>query len=417
MASEAALAGMGQAVGEERNPFVTPQFRRWWAASVVAGTGAGIQVATVPLFITGHVSHDHRALAISAALLAANLPGALLALVGGVVADRVERRRILVRTYSVAALVSTAYVFITGFDLNAVWPVFILAAIVGSAGAFTNPARQSMMPQILQRSQLQNGVIFGTMAFMASFQFVGPTVGGVVADSVSLTVAFGCEVVLLASAGVLFSRIAVDRPVPSGRHIFGDLADGLRYARKSSTIVGLLLLGTIPGMFLIGPFQVANPLMVKDVLHASDKFVGILWGCFGLGVFTGSVLLSIRRLPRRGLAVAFSVVFGGIFMVAFGLSESLPLSMTMLFLQGLAPAVFINFVSALLQETTEQKMMGRVMSMYSLAFMASTPVGNVQAGLVANFWGPQPTVVASGLIAVGIGVLCVLFLRPVTRLR
>ncbi len=417
MVANAALAGTGQAAMEERNPFVTPQFRKWWSASVVAGTGAGIQVATVPLFITRHVGHDHRALAISAALLAANLPGAMLALVGGVVADRVERRRILVRTYTVAALVSTAYVLITGLDLRVIWPVFILAAVVGSAGAFTNPARQSIMPQILQRSQLQNGVIFGTMAFMASFQFVGPTVGGVVADSVSLTVAFGCEVVLLATAGVLFSRIAVDRPVPSGRHIFGDLADGLRYARNSPSIIGLLLLGTIPGMFLIGPFQVANPLMVKDVLHASDKFVGIMWGCFGLGVFSGSVLLSLRRLPRRGLAVAVSVVVGGAFMVGFGLSDSLPLSMTILFLQGFAPAVFINFVSALLQETTDSRMMGRVMSMYSLAFMASTPIGNVQAGLVANFWGPQPTVVASGLIAVAIGAFCVIFLRPVTRLR
>ena len=403
---------------ETRNPFATPGYRNWWAASVVAGTGVGIQAVTVPLFIRDRVSEDHRPLAIAAALICQTLPGAALALFGGVVADRVERRRILVRSYAVAAAVSLIYVALSGAEASVVWPVFILAAIVGGAGAFTNPARQSMMPQILRPAQLQNGIILGTMAFMATLQFGGPMVGGLLADGPGLTFAFAMEVLMLAAAALLFSRVATDRPVPTGRSVRADLVEGLRYVRRSPTLSGVLVLGSVPGVFLLGPFAVTVVIFVQDVLHESDKFVGILWGCFGAGIVVGSVLLTVVRPPRRGLMLCSSVLMGGLFMGLYGFSSSLPLNMLFLFMSGvLGPAIFINFAVALLQENTERQMMGRVMSMYGLAFLASTPVGYAQAGVMTTLFGPQVTVVVSAIAAVAIGIAAMLFLRPVTRLR
>ena len=403
---------------ETRNPFSMPGYRNWWAASVVAGTGVGIQAVTVPLFIRDRVSDDARPLAIAAALICQTLPAAGFALFGGVVADRVERRRILVRSFSVAAAVSLIYVALSGLEASFIWPVFILAAIVGSAGAFTNPARQSMMPQILRTAQLQNGVILGTMAFMATLQFGGPMVGGLLADGPGLTFAFLVEVVMLAAAALLFSRIATDMPVPSGRSVRADLAEGLRYVRHSPALSGVLALGTIPGVFLMGPFAVTVVIFVQDVLHESDKYVGILWGSFGAGILIGSVLLTMIRPGRRGVMLCSSVLMGGLLMALYGFSSSLPLNMFFLFISGIfGPAIFINFATALLQENTERHMMGRVMSMYGLAFTASTPVGYAQAGIMATLYGPQATIVISASIAAVIGVLAMLFLRPVTRLR
>ncbi len=403
---------------ETRNPFSVVGYRYWWAASVAGGTGVGIQAVTVPLFIRDRVSEDHRPLAIAAALICQTLPGAALALFGGVVADRVERRRILVRSYAVAAAVSLIYVALSGLEAAVIWPVFILAAIVGGAGAFTNPARQSMMPQILKTSQLQNGVILGTMAFMATLQFGGPTVGGLLADGPGLTFAFATEVVMLALAALIFSRVATDLPVPTGRSVRADLVEGLRYVRRSSALSGVLALGTIPGVFLIGPFAVTVVLFVQDVLKESDKYVGILWGCFGAGIVVGSVLLTVVRPPRRGLMLCSSVLMGGIFMGLYGFSGSLLYNMLFLFISGiLGPAIFINFAVALLQENTERHMMGRVMSMYGLAFTASTPLGYAQAGIMATLFGPQVTIVVSAIAAAIIGLLAMLFLRPVTRLR
>jgi MFS family permease len=399
-----------------RNPFASAGFSRWLAASLVAGTGVGIQTVTVPLFVRDRVDADERALAIAGALVVQTLPGALLALVGGAVADRVERRRILVRTYSVAAGVSTLYLLLSGFDVRTIWPVFPLAALVGCAGAFTNPARQSMLPLLVERHQLQNGVIFGTMGFMATLQFLGPTVAGLVADWRGLTPAFGLEVALLTGGAVLFSRIRAPQPPPTGATVLADLVDGLRHAAQEPPIRGLLLLGTVIGVVFIGPFSVTVPLQVPDVLGAGDKWVGLLWGCFGAGVFAGSLTLTLRPLPRRGLAVCLTILLGGFTQLLYGLSEVLLLSAALQVLSGLNASVFMNYVVTLLQEHTEPRLMGRVMSMYSLAFFASMPLGYAQAGIVTRLFGPQTTLVASGLAAMTIGAAAVALLRSVRRL-
>ena len=336
-----------------RNPFSSSRFTRWWLATLVAGAGVGIQAVTVPLFIRGRVPTDARALAIAGALIAQTLPGALLTLVGGAVADRVERRRILVRTYAVAALVSSAYVLLAATDMRPVWPVYLLAAVVGSAGAFTNPARQSMLRLLVTPEQLQNGVILGTTGYMATFQFLGPSIGGLVADSAGLVRAFALEVVLLAIAAVIFSGVGTDLPAPTGRNVLGDLLDGVRYVRREPAILSLLLLSTTIGLFFIGPFGVTVAILVPDVLHASDKWVGLLTGCFGGGVLIGSMLLTLKRFPRRGLAVGATTLVGGFLSIAYGMSSVLWLSAALQFVSGLNAAVFANYAIALLQERAD----------------------------------------------------------------
>jgi MFS family permease len=402
---------------ESRNPFSVAGFRTWWLASVVAGTGVGIQSVTVPLYIKDRVAEDHRATAIAAALICQTLPGAVLALLGGVIADRVERRRILVRTYFVASAVSLVYVALAGSGASFIWPVFFLAAVVGSAGAFTNPARQSMMPQLLSQSQLQNGAIFGTMAFMATLQFGGPAVGGILADGAGLTLAFSVEVAALAVAALLFWTIATDAPVPTGKSVFHDLAEGLRYVRGNTSLLGILVLGTVPGFLLMGPFMVTLVLIVDDVFEASDRYVGFLVGSMGLGILVGSVVLSMIRIRRRGLLLCASLFGGGIFWTAYGFAPNEYVAMLLVFTAGvLGPAIFINFAVALLQEHSERAMMGRVMSVYGLSFQASTPLGYAMAAGQVALWGPQTTVVVSAAAATAFGVVAVLFLRPVTRL-
>lgn len=370
----------------------------------------------MPLFVRDRVDLDARALAIAGALIAQTLPAALLALVGGAVADRVERRRILVRTYAVAAAVSLGYVALCVAGARAVWPVFPLAAIVGAAGAFTNPARASLLPQLVERPQLQNGVILGTMGFMAALQFLGPSVAGLVVDGAGLAVAFGLEVALLGVAAAAFAGLRTPPVLPSGRDVLGDLADGLRYVAGHPVLRSLLLLALVPGVFFVGPFAVTIALVVPDVLGASDKWVGLLWGCFGGGVFAGSVALTLRPLPRRGLAVCIANTIGGGVLVVYGASTSLPLSAAALVVWGVGASVFMNYVVTLLQEHAEPAMMGRVMSMYSLAFFVSMPAGYAQAGLLTRLFDPPATLVANGVAAIVIGLTTLAFARTVRGL-
>lgn len=383
---------------------------------MLGGTGVGIQSVTVPLFIRDRVSAGDRALSIAAALVAQMLPGACLALVGGAVADRVENRRILFRTYGLAAFVSMAYVGLSVWDVRSIWPVFLLAAMVGSSGAFTNPARQSMLPRLVTRSQLQNGVILGTMGFMASLQFAGPTLAGFVVELRGVATAFAVEVVLLVVAAAVFARVPTVVPEPTGRSVLGDLRAGIRYVRSERKLLSLVLLATIPGIFFIGPFSVTVALVVPDVFHAPDRWVGILWGCFGGGVVAGSIFLTLRPFPRRGLAICIANLVGGIVLMAYARSRSLPLAAFLLVVWGLGASIFINYVVALLQQHAEPRMIGRVMSMYTLVFFVSMPIGYGQSGLLTDALGPQAALLASGAAATGIAALCLVFLRSVRNL-
>ncbi|MCA9820985.1 MAG: MFS transporter [Dehalococcoidia bacterium] len=415
-AATAAMPGEEAAAGT-RNPFTSPRYRQWLTASIISAGGVGITNVTVPLFIRDRVSEDLRAIAIAAALISLTLPGALLTLVGGTFADRIERRRILVRTYSVAAMVSVAYVLLSAFDAGFIWPVFFLSAIVGACNAFGQPARQSMLPHIVSRTQLQNGVIFGMMGFMAMLQFLGPTIGGLLADLAGLTTAFSVEVVLLFIAAFVFSRIVTEQPPPTGRSVLNDLVGGLRYVRSHTAILGLLCLGAIPGIFFIGPFAVTIPLVVPDILERSDKWVGILAGCFGAGVVIGSIILAIRPIPRRGLAILYSCVAGGAVLVVYGLSDALLLSMATLFVWGLGASVFINYAATLIQENTDPAVMGRVMSMYFLSFQLSLPIGYALSGVLVSVFGIREALIGNGVVAIVIGALCLIFLREVRAIR
>lgn len=415
-AATAAMPGEEAAAGT-RNPFTSPRYRQWLTASIISAGGVGITNVTVPLFIRDRVSEDLRAIAIAAALISLTLPGALLTLVGGTFADRIQRRRILVRTYSVAAMVSVAYVLLSAFDAGFIWPVFFLSAIVGACNAFGQPARQSMLPHIVSRTQLQNGVIFGMMGFMAMLQFLGPTIGGLLADLAGLTTAFSVEVVLLFIAAFVFSRIVTEQPPPTGRSVLNDLVGGLRYVRSHTAILGLLCLGAIPGIFFIGPFAVTIPLVVPDILERSDKWVGILAGCFGAGVVIGSIILAIRPIPRRGLAILYSCVAGGAVLVVYGLSDALLLSMATLFVWGLGASVFINYAATLIQENTDPAVMGRVMSMYFLSFQLSLPIGYALSGVLVSVFGIREALIGNGVVAIVIGALCLIFLREVRAIR
>jgi MFS family permease len=383
---------------------------------MLAGTGIGIQSVSVPLFIRDRVELDERALAISAALIAQTLPGAILSLFGGALADRVPRRRILVRSYGLAAAVSSLYVLLCLSGVRSIWPVFPLAALVGSAGAFSNPARSSLLPVLVSRSQLQNGVILGTMGFMAALQFLGPSVAGLMVDLRGLAAAFALETALLIAGAAAFSGVRADAPAPTGRNVLGDLVDGLRYVAGQPALRSLMLLAGVPGIFFIGPFAVTLPLLVPDVFGASDKWVGLLWGCFGAGVFLGSLLLTLRPLPRRGLAVLCSNLAGGVVMGLYAESTALAPAAGLLVVWGLGASVFMNYVVTLLQEHAEPSKMGRVMSMYSLSFFIAMPIGYGQAGALTSAFGPKATLLASAVAAAAIGLAGLVLLRGVRRL-
>ena len=416
-ASGGAIPGAQAESTETRNPFATVNYRWWWAATIIGALAVGLQWVTVPIYIVDRVSEDRRVLAVQLALISQLAASAILMLVGGVVADRVERRKILLRCYSVAAVVSFGYLFLTGFDVRQVWPVFILAAVIGSADAFSQPARMSMAPSILPRAQLQNGIILGTVAFMSAGQMLGPGLAGFISDGPGLKYAFATEVVLLIVAALISTRLRVDKPVPTGKSVFGDLVDGIKFARNSPVILGLFFLALLPPALLMGPTRVTAVFMVRDVWHESDKFIGLIYSAFGVGVIAGSLVLTTIRLRHRGiLLTGVSTVLGGLFFAFVGVTSMVWVALGFQLLLGLAAAIFINNATPLLQEQAMGPKLGRVMSMQNLCFAVGQPLGVAQAGIVTSIYGPQTAIVASGAAMLIIGVLAFIFLKPIRNL-
>ena len=399
-----------------RNPFVNRDYRAWLTASVVTAMGVGIQIVTVPLFIRDRVEPDERAAVIAGALIIQTLPGVFLTLLGGVVADRVEPRLLLFRATAVAATVSAVYVVLSAAEVTIVWPVFALSAMVGAVAAFEQPARQGVLPQMVTRPQLQNAVILGNVGFLAAGQFAGPALGGFVGGDAGLTAAFALETGLLALGALLFLTLGHYEPrVPERHDVRSELMEGLRYVRGSRNIIGLLVLAAMPGIFYAGPLTVNMLLIVEDVLMLEDRWVGILFGTFGAGMIVSSALMTLRPLPRRGLLLALSPVAGAPLLVLFGLSEIPWLTVAALLAIGPPAAIFTNLSLALLQEQTDEAVMGRVMGVYSLMFVASAPIGYAQTGLVTSLIGPQASIVASAA-AGGVAGIALLFWLPVRKL-
>ena len=399
-----------------RNPFVNRDYRAWLTASVVTAMGVGIQIVTVPLFIRDRVEPDERAAVIAGALIIQTLPGVFLTLLGGVVADRVEPRLLLFRATAVAATVSAVYVVLSAAEVTIVWPVFALSAMVGAVAAFEQPARQGVLPQMVTRPQLQNAVILGNVGFLAAGQFAGPALGGFVGGDAGLTAAFALETGLLALGALLFLTLGHYEPrVPERHDVRSELMEGLRYVRSSRNIIGLLVLAAMPGIFYAGPLTVNMLLIVEDVLMLEDRWVGILFGTFGAGMIVSSALMTLRPLPRRGLLLALSPVAGAPLLVLFGLSEIPWLTVAALLAIGPPAAIFTNLSLALLQEHTDEAVMGRVMGVYSLMFVASAPIGYAQTGLVTSLIGPQASIVASAA-AGGVAGIALLFWLPVRKL-
>ncbi|MCY4390548.1 MAG: MFS transporter [Chloroflexi bacterium] len=402
---------------ESRNPFSNRDYRAWLAASVVTALGVGIQIVAVPLFIRDRVEPDERAAAIAGALMIQELPGVLLTLFGGVLADRMEARLILVRATTVAAVVSGVYVVLAAASVTILWPVFLLSAVIGAVGAFENPARQGVLPRIVTRPQLQNAVIIGNVGFLAASDFIGPALGGLMAGFAGLTAAFSLETALLAAGALLFLLLRGYQPVQEEEQssIRSDLAEGVRYVLRSPAILGLLMLSAMLGIFFGGPITVTMLLIVEDVLHLGDHWVGILFATFGAGMIVSSGLMTLRPLPRRGLLVALSPVLAAPPLVLFGLSETAWLTVVALLAIGPAGAIFMNLSLALLQENTPQPVMGRVMSIYSLMFAAAMPIGIAQTGLLATLWGAQFSIVASAIAGGVVGFLLLVW-SPVRKL-
>ncbi len=358
----------------------------------------------------------HSALALGLVGLATALPVVILALPAGDLADRMDRKRILV--WAQAAFIAA------GFALAALsyWrgPVALVYAVLlarGAAQAFNNPARQALLPQLVPTDVFGNAVTWASSAFQAA-AVIGPGIGGIiiaveggatgayVISSVLTVVYLWTLIEIRGEAGPLANSTGAAGTLPSRpkeRMTLESLAAGLRFVRETKVILAAITLDLFA--VLLGGATALLPIFAKDILHVGPDGLGWLRAAPSVGALLVAVAIAHRpTMSRTGVTLLLSVTGFGIATVVFGLSRSFWLSMMMLFILGALDGISMIIRSTLVQVRTPDEMRGRVSAVNSVFVDMSNELGGFESGALAALVGPVAAVVAGGvgtLVVVG----------------
>jgi MFS family permease len=340
------------------------------------------------------------AMALGMVGLAAFLPAVGLALFTGHVADRYDRRRVLMVCYAAATLVALG---ILAFALGIVgggriWPLFALVVALGAARAFANPAGQALVPNLVPPGQLGNAVAWNS-SVLQSATIAGPAVGGLLYALGGAAAAFGVAAVGFAATVALLSGIR-RRPAASGLGrepvSWATLLAGVTFIRSQPVILGAISLDLFA--VLLGGATALLPIYARDILQTGPWGLGLLRSAPAVGAFCTALLLAHRPLRRRtGHRLFQAVALFGLATIGFGLSTSLPLSLACLVVLGASDMVSVFVRQTLVQLETPDAMRGRVAAVNSVFIGASNELGEFESGALAAAVGAVPAVVVGGV--------------------
>jgi MFS family permease len=334
------------------------------------------------------------------------IPIFLLSPVGGIVADRYSRRRIVIATQTSAMFLALALAALTLTHTVQIWHIFVLSALLGSVNAFDVPARQSFIVDMVARADLMNAIALNSSMFNAS-RVVGPAIAGILVAVIGEGWCFFANGVsyIAVIAGLLMMRVAPHHVVADGGSPVANIIEGFRFVVRNRAIHALLILlgiASITGM----PFTVLMPVFADRILHGGPKALGWLTGCAGVGALAAALLLASRQTLKGlgGWIAASSTAFGA-GLVVFSASRSFWFSAFILVPVGFSLMLSMGASNTLIQSMVPDNLRGRVMSVYSMMIMGMAPFGGLLAGLVADRVGAPVTVAIGGaicLLAAGI---------------
>jgi MFS family permease len=392
--------GLGRLLGHTFDSLRIRNYRLYFAGQIVSVSGSWMQ-RVAQAWLVYHLSGSGLALGVVTGLQF--LPVLVVGAWGGVLADRFDKRRLLLCTQTAMGLLALALGLLTISGLVQLWMVYLLALALGAVTASDNPARQAFVMEMVGRSHVMNAVSLNSAVF-TSARIVGPAVAGLLINAVGTGWCF--LVNALSFGGVLVALAAMRRqellswePADRGR---GGVLEGLRYAWSSLDLRVPLLLMAVVGTLALN-FSVILPLMASQTFHGDAGTYGLLFSTLGVGSLFGALITAGRREPSRRLLLLSLLAFG-LLMLAAALAPSLWLELLTLVPLGVAAVIFQATTNSTLQVNTDPALRGRVMALYSVVFMGTTPIGAPIVGLVSQAAGPQAGLALGGaavLLAVG----------------
>lgn len=325
-------------------------------------------------------------------------PMLLFSLFGGVIADRIERRKIML--LSQVAQMSFAFI-LTGliyFHNVKIWHIFILSFLTGSAQSFSGPAYASLLPLLVKRDDMSNAVAMNSMQFNLA-RVIGPALGGVVFGLWGATACFGINGLSFVAVIIALSIIRMPplHENATSTSMMAQMKEGFAFVASRRSLLMLTFL-SFAGTFLGMPLFTMMPVVAKSIFHLGPQGLSLLQADYGVGSVVGALFVagSSYATKKGRLALALQLVFACT-LVAFGISRHLAASLVIAFLAGSAIVGVISLYSSLVQLSTSDAMRGRVMSIFMLAFRGGMPLGSLLAGFVAQRWSITTALVVNGI--------------------
>ena len=347
----------------------------------------------------------HRPLDLGLVGLAQFAPGVLLFLIAGHTADRVARQTILRVCYFGYALCAIALFGLSLHGIASVWPIYAVLLSYGVIRAFSGPAGQAFLPQVVAAEHFSNAVTWSS-SFFQTATILGPVAGGLIYGLASSPVpVYVCAFIANFAAVLLLVPI---RPNIAARTKLeqraGVILDGLRYIWHTKLVLGCMSLDLFA--VLLGGAAALLPVYSSEILHTGPNGLGLLRAAPGLGAVLVAVLLAHYPLRRRaGLAMLWCVCGFGVFTIVFGLSHNLALSFLALLVTGAFDMVNVIVRSTLVQLATPDEMRGRVSAVNMLFIGASNEFGQFESGITAQWFGAVPAVVLGGVGSIAVVAL------------
>ena len=396
---------MGPLLRAEDSPALKHRnFRLLWSGQCFSLVGTWMQNTAVLWHVSLIAPAEDKALALGIVGLARVIPIVLLALVGGVLADAIDRRKLMIVTQAAMALCATGlalYSFGGGHQLA---PIYLLTALTAAASSIDTPARSSLVPMLVPREHLSNAISLNTTLFQLAC-VIGPSVAGV--SLVWLDVSWLYAINALSFLPVIASLVAMrDLPLRDAKArppaTWAAAVEGVRFVLRAPLIRSSMLLDFNAAFF--SSATALMPIFATDVLQVGPAGFGWLYAAPSLGAVLAScwMVKTEQRMRRRGLIFLWAIAGYGAATVVFGLSTSLPLTLAALVLLGAADAVNMVLRNVIRQLHTPDEIRGRMTAVNVIFAQGGPQLGEFEAGVVAQAFGPAASVVSGGLACLAV---------------
>ena len=388
-------------------------FRLMWVGACMSSIGTWMQIVAQSWLIY-RISHSAFYLALDQVF--GGMPIFLLSLLGGVIADRVERRRILLASQYIQLASAAILTLLVATGRIHVWEILALSLTSGVAQAFGGPAYQALIPTLVDRDDMPNAIALNSIQFNLAVT-LGPALGGWTLARYGEAWCFGLNTVSFIAPIIALTVISTRfLPQKTSQSILESFKQGIRFVRKQGSMEALIFLA-FTMTFLSMPLRTYFPIYVKDIFHRGPETYGELLAVMGIGSIAGSLAIaSLGNFKRKGLIAVSGLIGLGLGITAFARSTSLLISYVVILLVGFAMMAVFASVSSLVQLITTEEMRGRVMSVYNFAFRGGMPMGNGWSGALVPMLGAPFVLTVNGLLLVAIASAFILTRSRVTTL-